>query len=84
MADDIIFGEDSTTEQSDTESDSSNRPVLSNDTAGVAAWPKISQNGQPYLSIRIDTGVLGEYDTAIFPETDAARAALKKLARADQ
>jgi len=50
----------------------------------VAAWPKISQNGQPYLSIRIDTGVMGEYDTAIFPETDAARAALKKLARADQ
>jgi len=84
MADDIIFGEDSTSEESDTESGSTNRPVLSNDTAGVAAWPKISQNGQPYLSIRIDTGVLGQFDTAIFPETDAARAALEKLARADQ
>lgn len=84
MADDIIFGEDSTSEQSDIESGSSNHPVLSNDTAGVAAWPQISQNGQPYLSIRIDTGLMGEFDTAIFPETDAARAALEKLARADQ
>jgi uncharacterized protein (DUF736 family) len=84
MADDIIFGGDSTTEESGNGSGSSNRPALSNDTAGVAAWPKISSNGQPYLSIRIDTGVLGEFDTAIFPETDAARAALEKLARADQ
>lgn len=84
MADDIIFGEDSTNEDNSTGSGSSNLPVFSNDTAGVAAWPKISRNGQPYLSIRIDTGVLGEYDTAIFPETDAARAALEKLARAGQ